>query len=65
MKIKVKIDNSDPSTLEDVDSLEDWCYLNSMILKIKTKGGDPTSIYPYYHDLQGFKNNITTRVSSL
>ena len=58
MRIKVKIDNSDPSTLEDVDSLEDWCYLNSMILKIKTNGGDPTSIYPYYHDLQGFKNNI-------
>ena len=58
MKIKVKIDNSDPSTLEDIDSLEDWCYLNSMILNTKKNGGDPISIYPYYHDLHGFKNGV-------
>jgi len=58
MRIKIKIDNSDPSTLEDIDSLEDWCYLNSMILNTKKNGGDPTSIYPYYNDLHGFKKGV-------
>lgn len=48
MKIKVLTTNNDPATLEDLDSYEDWCYMNQMI-----KAG--SNIYPYYDEIQKFK----------
>jgi len=48
MKIKVLKTNNDPATLEDLDSYEDWCYMNEMM-----KAG--TSFYPHYDEIQRFK----------
>ena len=55
MNLKVKLTNHDPSTLEDIDSLEDWSYLNSMILELKDHPRGPVIIYPYYKEIQQFK----------
>jgi len=49
MKIKVLLTNNDPATLEDMDSHEDWCYMNEMIRKGKS------SFYPHYDKVQEFK----------
>jgi len=49
--IETDISNKDPGTLEDIDSLEDWSYLNSML-----QIDNPSEIYPPYRELARFRD---------
>lgn len=51
MKFKIKADNHDPATPEDMDSLEDWCIMNAMYQIAK----DPSDIHPYFWKIQEFR----------
>ena len=48
MRTHLKVTNRDPATLEDLDSYEDWAYMNAM-----ARAGD--KVYPHFQDLQRFK----------
>lgn len=51
MNFKIKADNHDPATPEDMDSLEDWCIMNAMYQRVK----DPADIHPYFWKIQEFR----------
>jgi len=67
LKSKINLDNKDPGTIEDVDSLEDWAYLNQMFIKSKRDNSTRHKFYPHYKSLNKFKtgpmNNLREEVS--
>jgi hypothetical protein len=52
LNILFKADNNQPGTLQDMDALEDWAYLNQIIEE------DRDSVYPYYSELKRFSDAV-------
>jgi len=52
---KLNLNNNDPGTIEDIDSLEDWAYLNQMFIESKKDKNNRHKFYPYYKTLNKFK----------
>lgn len=57
MKGKVLLTNNDPATLEDLDSYEDWCFMNKMMQEGKS------DIYFHYDEIQKFKQVTLKKIS--
>ena len=55
LKSEIRLDNYDPGTIEDIDSLEDWCYLNQMFIESKKDKKEGYKLYPYTNLLNKFK----------
>lgn len=56
VKIKVKVENDDPGTLEDIDSLEDWAYMTQMLNE------NGSAIYPYFDEMKKFRDEAMPKL---
>ena len=48
--VRIKADHTDAARLMDIDSWEDWSFMNGMMHAAE----DPNEVYPYWDDLKKF-----------